>query len=195
VHNAGNQCQKIFGLYERFRAGTAAANETPYETLMRMKARAMGKKGGIPGNVWRLASKEVNDDMFAKAASGQIGLNKMPSYTDWRSQFSPGLGSKPMTVDDIHIHHVVEKWIQRDKLGLLGDYDAVPGFLIEGPAHTPNKGSLANRLRNEVGPISSSNRLAVTTKIKEIYQSENLHDLWNVAKQWLDLKGVPTPPN
>ena len=73
--------------------------------------------------------------------------------------------------------------------------DAVPGFLIEGPDHTPSIGSLANRLRNEVGPIPAPDQLGVTTKIKDIYQSEGLDDLWKVTKQWLDSKGVPTPLN
>jgi hypothetical protein len=192
VHNAGNaHCEKMLSLYRRFRTNAPFA-ETPYETLVRIKDRLAESKA-IPGAVWRLAAKEVSDEMFKKVASGHLPLNKLPSYAEWKSRFSPGLGSLPSQVDDIHVHHAVERWIQRDKLGLTDDYDAVPGFLIEGPRHTPSKGSLANRLRNEVGPINGGDPLAVTTKIKEIYESEGLTDLWGVTKQWLQSKGIPTP--
>jgi hypothetical protein len=158
-----------------------------------MKQR-VEKSFEAPGNIWRLAAKEVSDDMYRKVANGELPLNKLPSYSEWKSRFSPGLGSSPMQVDDIHIHHAIESWIQRDKLGLVGDYNDVPGFLIAGPTHTPSRGTLAYRLRTEVGPISAVDRLAVTSKIKEIYESEGLNDLWKVSKQWLDARGIPTPP-
>jgi len=69
--------------------------------------------------------------------------------------------------------------------------NSVPGYLINGPNHTPSRGSLANRLRTEVGPLTDP--LAVTTKIRDIYIFEGLSDLWQVTKEWLISKGVPTP--
>jgi hypothetical protein len=78
-------------------------------------------------------------------------------------------------------------------LGIQGNPNDVPGYLMYGRDHTPSVGSLANRLSNEIRRAGISDPLAVTTAMRDIYIDEGLDDLWAVAKLWLVQKGVPAP--
>lgn len=148
---------------------------------------------------WRLAAKKVNDDMFKLVADGQLPLSDLPNFTKWKREFRGIFGSNPPTVDDLNVHHAVESWIQKEKLGLVENSNDVPGYILSGPAHTSGYGTpfsqtLAGKLRAAIDPLSAGDKLLVTTRMRDVYLGEGLGDLWKVAKMWLDQKGIPTPP-
>jgi hypothetical protein len=197
VHNKGEACERIAAWYYRARK-RAPAGETPYQTFVKMKASA--DKLPLEGKAWRLAAKEVNDEMFKLAAKGEIKLDELATYTKWHDDFKGIYGSKPRTVDDLNVHHIVEKWIQEKYLGMNRDWDDIPGFVLKGPDHTwgygaPISDTLYGKLAAAIKkPELIGDHLAVTTKIKEVYEAEGLHDLWAVTKMWLDANKIPTPP-
>ena len=162
-------------------------------------------KAGIklPRGAWITELWDTNQGMFRDFASTpkKIGLlpngrPDLPSYTELRA-FARG-NSRWAPWDGVDIHHSMDTWIQRDYLLLNGNYDDVPGFVIDTAEHTFGAG------RSKVGTLTGDleaaikhnpnirpgDHKAVAEAMKEVYEARGLFDLWSVTRQTMISKGV-----
>ena len=186
--------ERLLSLYNFMRK--QAGSKTAWKTLQEMKDLP-GMPFGISGEPWRKMAEEVNKEMFSKCARGQIPLKDMPSYTAWKNEFKGlKLGSNPKvdkstTVlrNDIHIHHAVETRFQGpDFLGITGNPNDVPGYVIRGGDHKFDEDALVNALSEALNPLKGTGdtyegKLAIATRIRDVYLSDDppLSDLWAVT--------------
>lgn len=198
VHNTGAPCERIFSVFyskaKNRPGGVDGLRKDRFKVLEETKAEFRGTTD-IPTSSWAQSVKDVQSKMAQDLAAGKIDVADMPSVKDMRAfnrrQSAPGTAGN-------HVHHAVETWIQRDKLGLTEGFDDVPGWMIEGADHTfgagrPKAGTLAGDLEDAIKPIATGNHLEVTTAMKQVYQNRGLDELWDVTEAWLTSKGIPTP--
>jgi hypothetical protein len=198
VHNTGAPCERIFSVFyskaKNRPGGVDGLRKDRFKVLEETKAEFRGTTD-IPTSSWAQSVKDVQSKMAQDLAAGKIDVADMPSVKDMRAfnrrQPAPGTAGN-------HVHHAVETWIQRDKLGLTEGFDDVPGWMIEGADHTfgagrPKAGTLAVDLEDAIKPIAAGNHLEVTTAMKQVYQNRGLDELWDVTEAWLTSKGIPTP--
>lgn len=143
--------------------------------------------------------------MFSDFATGKIltkgglpnGPPDLPTVTEWNAFF--GKGNKrwaPGTGADVH--HAVERWIQRDYLGITGNFDDVPGWVIDTTQHTfgnhgGKAGTLLGDLEEAFKSVPKNNPLAAANALKQVYKGRGLDNLWLASRQWLISRGLPVP--
>ncbi len=164
----------------------------------------------VPKVTWLTELWDTNQGMFRDFATIKIGTKNglpngppdLPSYTEMRS-FTTGI-SRWSPGDGVDIHHCVDRWIQEEYLGLTGNFDDVPGFVIDTAEHTFGSGrGLPGTLTGDLiaaikgNPnIRPGDHVAVATAMKKVYKDRGLNDLWLVTRQTLLSKGItnlPTP--
>jgi hypothetical protein len=147
---------------------------------------------------WLPEAKDCCEKMVADCAAGKVALGDVPSVKQWNNFFNRGTGTGKGGHD---VHHAVEKWIQRDYLGLASDFDDVPGWIMSSSEHIPRNspGTLANELKVAVEaaaaglPNGPDKALRAAEAIKQVYENRQLNDLWEVTRKWLINMQLPTP--
>jgi hypothetical protein len=198
VHNTGAPCERIFSaFYSKAKnrpGGVNGLRRDRFKVLEETKAE-FRETTDIPTSSCVQSVKDVQSKMAKDLAAGKINVADMPSVKDMRAfnrrQPAPGSAGN-------HVHHAVETWIQRDKLGIANGFDDVPGWMIDGADHTfgagrPKAGTLAGELEDAIKHIAAGNHLDVTTAMKRVYLNRGLDELWDVTEAWLTSKGIPTP--
>ena len=158
----------------------------------------------VPKGAWLTESWDCCNGMFDDFANGKIltkggipnGPPDLPSVTEWNALLKGNKRWAPWQGADVH--HSVEKWIQRDYLGLTGNFDDVPGWIIDTAQHTFGQGrgltgTLAGDLKTAFANVPKNNPLAAANALKQVYKSRDLDNLWLASRQWLISKGLPVP--
>ncbi|MFO1440191.1 MAG: polymorphic toxin-type HINT domain-containing protein [Verrucomicrobiaceae bacterium] len=166
--------------------------------MKKTKAAIEGSGQKLPSGAWLTESRGACEDMFRDFATGQISLNDLPSVTEWNDLLRGG--KRWASWEGMDVHHSVEKWIQRDWLGITGGFDDVPGWVIDTTKHTFGKGrNKAGTVMGDldaaiVGKVAKGDHLEVARAIKQVYKRHGLDDLWTATEAWFRQKGFPTPP-
>jgi hypothetical protein len=214
VHNRGlGHCQKVYALYKRYRDSPNAANETPFQTLARMKARMESAPGlggvrpdKIPSAIWGRASSDIAQGMLHNYSGN---LADFPTFNNWKESVFKGTGVLRSHAG-VDIHHIVERYIQ-EMLGIPKDvWNTAPGIPL--PRNKKilddlnvdfddankllaihkgkNDGGISGLLQSAIPP-GNPGGLTPQQVISKLFDVHNdpahpeLHNMWPVIRDWL----------
>lgn len=166
--------------------------------MKKTKAAIEGSGQKLPSGAWLTEARGACEDMFRDFTTGQISLNDLPSVTEWNDLLKGGKRWAPW--EGMDVHHSVEKWIQRDWLGITGGFDNVPGWVIDTQKHTfgngwNKSGTILGDLEAAIkGKVNPGDHRAVAQAMKDVYKAHGLNDLWAATHQWFVSKGFSVPP-
>ncbi len=202
VHNIGAVCEKLYSLFEHVRTG---------ENLDRWDAfrRVMEETKMIQPEV-DVALPDFANEVFAKIYADAAGdVNKVPTAKEvyeamgavWNPNAFGGkggwVGSRHALVDMQNHHTAVTEWTQK----LIGrklsqaELDDMPALLLQRVDHTGKHGSgafhaILDVIMRDHPPQSSADILHNLQQAYSDWDSTEGPAVWNVAKAWLQSKGV-----
>ncbi len=191
VHNEGAACQRLFGIYTRYRERDGLDAWGGWKRMLqRMDATTTAEKWAEPA--LNGAAELVMREMYKEATAG--GVVNLSKVAKWSEMDTVMAGRR--VIPGLEAHHVVPI----DNLRSLGIPEArwndVPGLLIDQWKHRrnnqPNNLSFHHILREKMAGVEDRMNLdQVIAALRSAYSEFGMDDAGAVAEAWL--RSPPSP--